>query len=85
MILSCWALQYGCLDTFNMKTIIILFHKNHEYFSTTNYIEQDVTMCRALRTFCKLLGVDVILKGTALYTGILQKDNFLDFLTSLPY
>ena len=68
-----------------MTTIIVLFHKNHEYFSPINYIEQDVTMCRALRTFCKLLGVDVILKGTALYTGILQKDNFLDFLTSLPY
>ena len=68
-----------------MTTIIVLFHKNHEYFSPTNHIEQDVTMCTALRTFCKLLGVDVILKGTALYARIIQKDNLLDFLISLPY
>ena len=68
-----------------MTTIIVLFHKNHEYFSPTNHIEQDVTICRALITLCKLLGVDVILKGTALYIGILQKDNLLDFLISIPY
>ena len=30
-----------------MTTIIVLFNKNHEYFSPTNYKEQDVTICRA--------------------------------------